>query len=153
MARAQSQYLRIYDNAGVTYQRWQSYYTTPVSWQNQIWTPVAFTAGGFTEGVDGTEADLDVSAPATGVVVAAFEAAFRFAYFVEILTYQFDAAYDNSSPQISQQLISSYIGQVVMCNGTLTRLSLSLGAPVGSVGAQVPPRVLDTELMGSGFRE
>ena len=71
MARAQAQYLRIYSAAGVTIQRWQSYYSKAVLLNGDLWLSVAFTAQGFTEGLANSESDITLTAPATGIVVYA----------------------------------------------------------------------------------
>jgi hypothetical protein len=152
MARAQAQYLRIYSAAGVTINRWQSYYSKAVLLNGDLWLSVAFTAQGFTEGASGVESDISITAPATGIVVAAFEAALQNAYLVDLTTYQFDALNGNDVPQTGQELIASYTGQVVGGSGSLTSLEMTLGAPVAAVGAQVPPRTLTSAIMGTGFR-
>jgi len=152
MARAQSQYLRIYSAAGVTQHRWQSYYSKAVMLNGNLWLSIPFTAQGFTEGAGGVETDISVTAPATGIVVAAFEDALQNAYLVDLLTYQFDALNGNDVPQTGQQLIASYTGQVLGGGGSLTSLTMNLGIPVASIGAQVPPRTLTSAIMGTGFR-
>lgn len=152
MARAQAQYLRIYTAAGVTLHRWQSYYSKPVSWAGGLWVSVPFNAGGFSEGLTSSESDISVTAPATGLVVNAFEQAIAKAHLVDLSIYQFDTLNGNDLPQQDQQLLLSYSGQVLGGTGSLTQLQMTLGTPVPTVGAQVPPRTLTTAIMGVGCR-
>ena len=153
MARAQSQYLRIYDDAGVTYQRWQSYYAnTTVTYASSSWAFVPFMAEGFTEGISGDESSITISAPAISLVVDAFEAAIMRGHMVELKTYQFDLLLGNDLPQASQSLIATYVGQVVGGSGGLTSVTLQLGSAISPVGAQIPPRVFTTAIMGVGCR-
>lgn len=153
MARAQSQYLRIYDTAGVTYQRWQSYYAnTAVSWDSTSWQYVPFIADGFTAGLSGDETDISVAAPATSVVMDAFLAAIRRGHLVELSIYQFDTIYGNDTPQTDQELVARVIGQVVGGSGGLTSMVIQLGSALSPVGAQIPPRKFTTAIMGKGFR-
>lgn len=153
MARGQSQYLRIYDTAGVTYQRWQSYYSgTTVSWDGASWDYVPFIADGFTGGLSGDETDINIAAPATGVVMDAFMAAIRQARMVELKIYQFDTNNGNDAPQTVQELVGTVTGQVVGGTGGLTNISIQLGVALSPVGAQIPPRKFTTRIMGKGCR-
>ena len=153
MARAQSQYLRIYDTAGVTYQRWQSYYgNTTVSYSSASWQYVPFIADGITEGISGDESNITVSAPATTTVMDAFLPAIRDGRLVELSTYQFDTQLGNDIPQAAQVLIGRYTGQVTGGSGGLTSITLQLGSAISPVGAQIPPRAFTTAIMGKGCR-
>jgi hypothetical protein len=151
MARAQSQYLRIYDTAGVTYQRWQSYYANnTVSWDSASWAYVPFIADGFTAGIGGDEASVSVTAPATSVVIEAFEEAIGAGRLVNLSIYQFDTLLGNSTPQAGQTLVGSFTGQVVGGGSSLTSITLQLGSALSPVGAQIPPRKFTTAIMGKG---
>lgn len=153
MARAQSQYLRIYDTAGVTYQRWQSYYAnTTVSWSSSSWVYVPFIADGFTAGIGGDEANVSVTAPATSVVIEAFLEAINNGRLVDLSIYQFDTLQGNNSPQVGQALVAGYTGQVVGGSSSLTSITLQLGSALSPVGAQIPPRKFTTAIMGKGCR-
>jgi hypothetical protein len=152
MARAQSQYLRIYTGSGVTLQRWQSYYNKPVNFGGFQWINVAFTASGFTEGLAGKETDITITAPATGNVVATIEAALANSYLVDLTTYQFDTLNGNETPQSEQVALMNYTGQVIGGGGGLTTIDMQLGSPVSTIGAQVPPRSLTSAIMGTGCR-
>ena len=153
MARAQSQYLRLYDTAGVTYQRWQSYYAnTTVSFGGASWAYIPFIAEGLTEGISGDEANITVTAPATVPVMDAFTAAIRDGRLVELSTYQFDSLLGNDTPQAGQTLVGRYTGQVTGGSGGLTSITLQLGSAISPVGAQIPPRTFTTAIMGKGCR-
>lgn len=153
MARAQSQYLRIFDTAGVTYERWQSYYVaSSVSWDGHNWLYVPFAADGFTAGVNVDDADISVTAPATRSVVAALELAIRQALLVQLEIYQFDPVDGNSAPQEEQELIAVYVGQVSGGASGLTSITVQLGSALSPVGSQIPPRKLTTYIMGKGCK-
>lgn len=153
MARAQSQYLRIYDTAGITYQRWQSYYAnTAVSWDGTTWQYVPFIADGFTAGLSGDETDISVAAPATSVVMDAFLSAIRAGHLVELTIYQFDTIDGNDTPQTDQELVARMNGQVVGASGGLTSMIIQLGSALSPIGAQIPPRKFTTAIMGKGFQ-
>ena len=150
MARAQSQFLRLFDDA-TTYQRWQSYYASAtVTYGGSSWQFIPFSADGFTAGSSGQEASISVTAPATSVVIDAFNEAIRLGRLAELSIYQFDTDAGNSSPQAGQILINRYTGQVVGGAATLTTLTLQLGSALSPVGVQVPPRRFSTGIMGKG---
>jgi len=151
--RAQSQYLRIYDSGGTTYNRWQSYYANDsVTWQGVKWLYVPFIADGITAGITGDESNVTVTTAATSMVLNAFELAMRDGRLVDLTIYQFDVLEGNNAPQADQELIASYTGQVIGGRSTLTSLTLQLGSALSPVGAQVPPRKFTTAIMGQGIR-
>lgn len=151
MARSQAQYLRLFDAADVTYQRWQAFYGgITVTLDGHPWQFMPFEADGFTAGTSGEEAAITVRAPATEPVIAAFDAAITGGRFCELRVYQFDGTLGNSSPQGDQVLVAAYTGQVVGGTAGLTELALQLGSALSPVGVQVPPRRLTTEIMGKG---
>jgi hypothetical protein len=153
MARAQAQYLRIYDSTGVTHQRWQSYYVnTSVTWSTASWQYVAFAADGFTAGISGDETDISVTAPATTTLIAAFESAINNGRLVDLSIYQFDTLLGNATPQAAQELVAAFTGQVIGGVGGLTNIAIQLGSALSPVGAQVPPRKLTTQLIGRGCK-
>jgi hypothetical protein len=152
MARAQAQYVRIYDSAGVTYQRWQSYYNVTVTWQGASWAYQPFIADGMTAGLSGDEADITVSAPGSTAVVGVLEAAILNGRNLELLLYQFDTADGNDAPQAEQQLVFRHIGRILSGRGTLTNFSVRVGSAINPVHAQIPPKKLTTYVMGMGCR-
>lgn len=152
MAYAQSQYLRLYDSAG-TYIRWQSYYVNKtVTWESNPWQYMPFLAEGFVSSITGVDADVTVSMPATYVAAQTLDQAILGEWLVELRLYQFDPQLGDSTPQVGQTLVSSYLGQVVSGGATMTRISMSVGSALSPVGSQLPPRKLTTMLMGMGVR-
>lgn len=150
MARAQSQYLRLYD-AQNTYQRWQSYYVnTTVAWASAAWIYQAFSADGIAAGSTGDESGMTITLPATGLVMDAVDDAIANGWLADLLIYQFDSLLGNESPQAGQELIASFTGEIVGAKATLTSITLELGSAVSPVGAQIPPRKLTTRIMGKG---
>ncbi len=148
MARAQSQYLRIYSGS-VTYNRWQSYYVnTNVTWEGASWAYQPFDADGITAGNVESESSITVTLPATTNVIDSVLAALDEARLVELRMYEFDTILGNASPQADQNLIASYIGEVVGASGSFTSIEMELGSSLSPVGAQVPPRKFSTRLIG-----
>lgn len=148
MARAQAQYLRLYDGS-TSYYRWQNYYVNDVvSWAGGLWLYQGFDADGFTVGQTGDESSLAVTLPASSLVVDAVRLALAEGWMAELLLYEFDPLAGNAAPQPGQQLVDSFVGQVVGANGSFVELSLQLGSSLAPVGAQLPPRKLSTRLIG-----
>ncbi len=148
MARGQAQYLRIFDDAG-TYNRWQNYYlNSTVVFDAVPWAFLGFDVEGFTAGQTGDEGGVSVTLPATAFVVDTVEDALRNARLVELSMYEFDTLDGNDDPQDSQQLIASYVGEVVGAGGQFESLTLELGSSLSPVGAQVPPRKYTSRLIG-----
>jgi len=151
MARAQSQFLRLFDASGATFQRWQSYYPgTSVTYDSATWLYVPFSCSGISAGVTGDEANVSITATATPIVVAAFEEAIEQGQLATVSFYQFDSAFGNAAPQATQQLIAAFTGQVTGGTAGLTQMTIQLGSALAPIGAQVPPRQLTTTLMGRG---
>jgi hypothetical protein len=148
MARGQSQYLRIFDNGG-TLQRWQNYYiNSTVTYDSASWAYVGFDVDGFTAGQTGDEGGVSVTLPATAFVIDTVEDALRNARLVELSMYEFDTLDGNDAPQAGQELIASYVGEVVGAGGPFESISLELGSSLSPVGAQVPPRKYTSRLIG-----
>lgn len=149
MARAQSQFLRIF-SGGTTYNRWQSYYVnTSVSYESAVWAYQPFDADGITAGDVESEASISVTMPATTNVIEAVITALDQARLVELRLYEFDTLLGNSTPQADQTLIATYIGEVVNALGSFTSITMELGSSLAPVGAQVPPRKFNTRLVGA----
>ena len=148
MARGQSQYLRIFDTAG-TYQRWQNYYVnSTVTYDSAAWAFLGFDVDGFIAGQTGDEGGVSVTLPATAYIVDTVEDALRNARLVELQMFEFDTIDGNDAPQDGQQLIASYVGEVVGAGGPFESISLELGSSLSPVGAQVPPRKYTSRLIG-----
>lgn len=150
MARAQAQYLKVYDSS-VTYQRWQSYYVNAaVTWDSASWLYQEFDAAGIADGTTGDESGMTIALPATAMVMDVANAAIANGYLVELKIYGFDALINNATPPADQVLIASFVGKVVGASASLTTITLQLGSAVAPVGAQVPIRTLTTRIMGKG---
>jgi hypothetical protein len=148
MARGQSQYLRIFDTGG-TYQRWQNYYVnSTVTFDSASWAFLGFDVDGFTAGQTGDEGGVSVTLPATAFIIDTVEDALRNARLVELSMYEFDTLDGNNTPQAGQELIASYVGEVVGAGGPFESISLELGSSLSPVGAQVPPRKFTSRLIG-----
>ena len=154
MDRGQSQFLRIYDAAGITYQRWQNTYSNAiVSWDSASWVYVAFTASGVASGVTGDEGGITLTLPATGVVVQAVDLAMEQARLFEVKTYEFDPVVDGvSSPPAGQTLISTFLGEITNASEKDFEFTLQLGSSLSPIGAQFPPRTLTNNLIGMGMQ-
>lgn len=148
MARAQSRYVRIFDDAG-TYQRWQSYYINKtVEVDSQSWQYQQFDVDALTDGQTGDEGGVPVTLPATATVIEAVNEAIRNARLVEILIYEFDSLLGDDEPQNLQELIATYIGEIVGGSRTMEQVSIELGSSLAPVGSQVPPRKFTSRLIG-----
>lgn len=148
MARGQSQYLRIFDEAG-TYHRFQNYYinATVIS-DSQSWSFLSFDVDGFTAGQTGDEGGVSVTLPATALVMDIVADALRNARLVELQMFEFNTLDGNDTPQADQDLIASYVGEVVAAGGPFESVNLELGSSLSPVGAQVPPRKFTSRLIG-----
>jgi hypothetical protein len=154
MARAQSQFLRIYDAAGITYQRWQNWYSNRiVSWDSASWTYIAFTASGVASGLTGDEAGVTITLPAIAIVVQQVQLAMEQSRLFEIETYEFDTDTAGvTAPDAGQTLISRFLGEITGASEADFQYTLELGSSLAPVGAQFPPRTLTTNLMGMGMK-
>ena len=154
MARAQSQFLRIYDASGITYQRWQNFYSNAiVSWDSASWVYVGFTASGVASGVTGDEGGITLTLAATSVVVQAVDLAMEQARLFEVRTYEFDPVADGvSSPPAGQTLISTFLGEITSASEAGFEFTLQMGSSLSPVGAQFPPRTMTNNLIGMGMQ-
>jgi hypothetical protein len=153
MARAQSQYMRIYSITDITYHRFQNYYgQQTVLFGGNNWQYLTFRANGFTAGISGDETNVTITAPATTLVMQAFEPSIAEGRLVDLEIYQFNTLSGNDIPQPSQLLVAAYTGQIVGGSGGLTSMTLKLGSALSPVGAQIPPRKFTTQVMGAGAR-
>lgn len=152
MARAQSQYLRIF-LGGTTYIRWQSYYVNQsVIWSGQQWFYQPFNADGITVGKVESESSIVLRVPATTNMVEILLPSLDEGRLAELSIYEFDPNINNTSPQSSQVLIASYTGEIVNINGTFTELEVELGSSLSPIGAQAPPRSFTSKLIGAPCR-
>lgn len=148
MARGQAQYLRIFSGVS-TFHRWQNYYiNATVIFDGAPWAFQPFDVDGFTTGQTGDEGEITVSLPATAFVIEVVESALRNSWLCELEMYEFDTIISNNWPQADQQLIASYVGEVVSAGGPFESITLELGSSLSPVGAQVPPRKMTSRLIG-----
>lgn len=151
MARAQSQFLRIYDAAGVSYIRWQNYYFgQQVSWSGSNWQYQDFVAEGIMSGHTGDESGITVAIPATSIAVDVVNLAVRQFRLLELSVYQFDTLLGNTAPQAGQELIGQFNGEIIGAAGSFVELRVEVGSNLSPTGAQFPPRTLTTGLIGKG---
>ena len=146
MARAVAQYLEITEPSSIVRHRWQNYYLNAnVSFDNKVWSYQEFTADGL---VDGQQTSLNVTMPATPLVLSMLGSALAEGWLVEVFGYQFDMNGD-TIPQSDQTLTGSFLGEVIDARGGLYEVSMALGSSLAPVGAQFPPRKLTTQLVGT----
>lgn len=150
--RGQAQYFRLFDDSG-TYYRWQNYYVNQtVTWDTASWNYQPFIVNGLIGGSPGSDVGLTIDAPATALVVGAFETALANAYLCEIELYEFDASLSNSTPQAGQLLIGAFVGESITLKGSFSLLTLGLGSSLSPTGAQAPPRKYTNILVGAPLR-
>jgi hypothetical protein len=146
---AQSQFLRVLDGTA-TIQRWQSYWVNQtVAWEGANWSYQSFTAGGITAGDVGAEGSMVIGVPITSVTLPALREALRQGYLIELRQYQFDPQLGNDQPQEDQLLVAAYLGEVIGLSGTYTRLEVEIGSALSSLGIQVPPRAMTSQIVGT----
>lgn len=147
--RAQSQYVRIFDETN-TYRRWQQfYYNQTVTWDSASWDYHPFSVNALVGSSTQAEAGISITVPATSEAVALFQLALDNNYLCEIKMYEFDPRLSQSEPQAGQLLIGSYIGEVTGISGSFTELDVSIGSGLAPVGSQVPPRTFSSRLVGN----
>jgi hypothetical protein len=150
--RAQSQYLRIF-NESTTYYRWQQfYYKQTVSWDNAAWEFHPFNADALIGSATSSESGITISMPADQLAVTAFSRAIDLNHLCELKMYEFDSRLSQAVPQAGQILIGSYIGEVLSISGTFAEIEVSIGSSLSPVGAQVPPRSFSSRLIGNPIK-
>jgi hypothetical protein len=153
MTIARSQFLRVFDAAGVTRHRWQSYHAwTTVSWEGASWQYQPFESSGIVAGLTGDEGAMTITMPATPTALSMVEQALALRHRIELRIYQFTATTNDLSPPADQSLVATFTGEPVGGSGSLTELRLELGSLLSPVGATIPPRTFSTRLIGAGCR-
>ena len=151
MARyaAQSQYLRIYTSGGSDHHLWQNFYVNQtVTVLSKSYRYFPFTWGGVGESSAIGEQTVQLTMPATSLVISAFQDAFTSKHLCELTTYEFDYRLGIDAPVFSQRVIGSFLGYVATMSGSLTELSVELGSTIAPVGAQIPSRTASNRLVG-----
>lgn len=150
--RAQSQYLRLFDESA-TYYRWQNFYfNQTVTWDSVLWNYHPFALNAMVGTATQAEAGISVTLPATSVAVIALRTALDKNWLCELKMYEFDTRLSQQVPQAGQLLIGTFIGEVVGIGGTFTELDVSIGSSLAPVGAQVPPRSFSSRLVGNPIK-
>tara|TARA_Y100000004_G_scaffold108640_1_gene121846 strand:- start:1812 stop:2276 length:465 start_codon:yes stop_codon:yes gene_type:complete len=150
--RGQAQYLRIYSGA-TTYYRWQNWYVgTSITWDSATWTYQPFVANGMIGGTPGTNVGVTIDLPATDLVVNLVDDAIDNNYLCELKLYEFDTLLGSAAPQTDQDLIGTFVGEVIGASGTFSLITLSLGSSLAPTGAQAPPRKFTSLLVGAPIR-
>lgn len=148
MARGQSQFLRIFDEAA-TVQRWQNYYgNTNVPLDGEVWAFIAFDADGFTVGQTGDEGGITVTLPGTALVMDLVADSMLAGRLAELTMYEFDTLLGDDEPQAGQVMVANYVGEIVSAGGPLHEVRLQLGSSLSPIGAQIPPRKFTSRLVG-----
>lgn len=145
---SQSQFLRVYTTAGVTLNRWQSYYAnTTRQHAGASWSYLPFEASGITAGQTGDETGVSITLPAVPDVVGAIDLAIVDTHLWELSIYQFTPGREDQ-----QVLVETFTGEVVSATATLGAIQVDLGSTLSPVGAQIPPRTFTSNLIGTGCR-
>jgi hypothetical protein len=150
MARAQAQYLEVFDES-ISYQRWQNYYiSSSVVWNGVLWQWADFNCDGLLDSDGADEGGLSIVLPAAPDIVSEIEDSFRTAKLMAIHSYEFDDLLPGArlAPLDDQTLVAGFVGEVVGARCTLETIEVELGSSLSPVGAQVPPRLFTTELIG-----
>jgi hypothetical protein len=150
--RGQAQYLRIFSGS-TTYQRWQGFYVgQTITLESQQWRYYPFVANGLIGGNAGNDEGVTVTVPATSTAVELFEEALSLNQLVEVRVFEFDTRLTQAQPQTTQQLIGTFIGEVLNISGTFSSIDVALGSGLASIGAQAPPRTFTSALIGAPLR-
>jgi len=152
MANGQVQFLRFYDSAGVTRQRWQSYWSDAASWSGSQWDFQPFAADGILDGDAGMGRSVELRMPASAAAVTAADRALAEGWLAELQLYRFDAAANPTGPPVTMTLLGQFTGQAIGATASATEFRLELGNALQPIGATVPPRVLSQQIMGVGCR-
>jgi hypothetical protein len=151
--RGQAQYLRIFGGS-TTYERWQGFYVgQTITLESQQWRYYPFVANGLIGGNAGNDEGVTVTVPATSTAVLSFEQALSENYLVEVRVFEFDTRLTQAQPQTTQQLIGTFIGEVLNISGSFSSIDVALGSGLASIGAQAPPRTFTSTLIGAPLRK
>lgn len=145
--------LRIYDSAGVTHHRWQSYFAHHViTHDGHPWLFMPFSGSGLTGGTTGDEGGFSLSLPAVPAVIACARSSQAQGWRWEFTSYQFTTTGQEASLPDARRVMGTFTGTIVGASETLTTLRLELGSALAPVGASIPPRTMTTRLIGKGCR-
>lgn len=146
---AQAALLELSDGNGTIYRRWQNHWIDAgVTWESQRWDYLAFNWDGLTAGAAAASDQITITLPREGDAGALATQAVALRWVVNLRIYQPDEAAALSGPPVGMPLLDSALGQVVGLTGDATTLALRLGSPLLPVGAQFPPLLATTRLIG-----
>ena len=93
---------------------------------------------------------LSIVIPATPEVVSEIEDTVRASRLMGIYSYEFDTLQPGGeiAPLDDQTFVAAIVGEVVGARSTLESIEVELGSSLSPVGAQIPPRLFSTQLVG-----
>jgi hypothetical protein len=145
MSYARRLTLRLYEGA-TTHKRWQNFY--PGITLSGGWAYLPFDAEGFNVASGADQATMRLSLPGVTDVAAVIEDALAPPqWLAEVRLLELDQAPTATAPPGSEIEVSRFVGQIIGAEGHET-ITVSLGAAITPVGAQVPPRVFSPRLTG-----
>ena len=150
MGVIQAAFVQIQDTSGNVLHRWQDHWETQgITWDGVVWAPQAFEWQGVSSGMlTGSQAQLKF--PHTQKIEDALELARRYLHIITIRVFQFDEE-DTGAPPAVMHFVRGVTGQAG--GGSMNfgeSLVLQLTPALAPVGAQFPPRIATTDLIGSG---
>ena len=147
--RADTASTGIYTSGGSDHHLWQNFYgNQSVTVSSKTYRYFPFEWSGIGESVAIGEQTVELTLPATSLAISAFEAAFASKHLCQIQTFEFDARFGVLAPQTAQVEIGAFLGYVLQMNGSLTKLSVQLGASIAPIGALIPSRTATNDLVG-----
>jgi hypothetical protein len=145
MSYARRLTLRLYQGAN-THRRWQNFY--PGITLDGGWAYLPFDAEGFSIASGADQSTMRLSLPGVADVAAAIESALAPPqWLAEVRLLDLDQAPTALAPPAGEVEMSRFVGQVIAASGHET-ITITLGAAITPVGAQVPPRVFAPRLTG-----
>lgn len=146
---AQAALLELSDGNGAIYRRWQNHWIdTRITWASQAWDYLGFAWEGLTAGASIASEQLTITLPREGDAGAIATQAVANRWVATLSVYQFDEAAALTGPPAGMPLLDSALGQVIGLTGEATTLALSMGSALLPVGAQFPPLIATTRLIG-----
>lgn len=147
--RAQSQFLRIYAPGGSDYHLWQNFYVNQsITLSSKVYRYFPFSWSGVSESSALSEQTVSLVLPGTSLAILALRAAFASKHLCELQAFEFDSRLGLDQPQSTQVLIGSFVGYIYRMSGSFTELTVELGSTLAPVGAQIPSRTANNQLVG-----
>ena len=146
---AQAALLELGDGNGAIYRRWQNHWIDAgITWESQRWDYLGFNWDGLTAGASAASDQITISLPREGDAGALAAQAVALRWVATLRVYQFDEAANLAGPPAGMPLLDSATGQVVGLTGDATTLAMRLGSALLPIGAQFPPLIATTRLIG-----